>query len=75
MAPSSPAVADAVERMGSDSYGSVFGILNIAYALGMMVGPLLGSAVVQAVGIRAGLVGIGLVFGAYALLVMRVKAS
>jgi len=69
LSPSSPAVADAVERQGSGSYGSVFGILNIAYALGMLAGPMLGSALVQAVGIRAALVTLGLGFGAYALLV------
>jgi multidrug resistance protein len=69
LSPSSPAVADAVERQGSGSYGSVFGILNIAYALGMLAGPVLGSALVQAVGIRAALVTLGLGFGAYALLV------
>jgi MFS family permease len=71
LSPASPAMADAVERMGSDSYGSVFGILNIAYALGMMAGPLVGSALVEAVGIRQGLVGMGLAFGAFALLVRR----
>jgi len=74
MSPSSPAVADAVERMGSDSYGSVFGILNIAYAVGMMAGPLLGSAVVQALGIREALVGMGLLCGAFAWRVSRIKA-
>ena len=53
--------------MGSDSYGSVFGILNIAYALGMMAGPFLGSALVQGLGIRAALGLMGLAFGAFAL--------
>ncbi len=71
MSPASPAMADAVERMGSDSYGSVFGILNIAYALGMMAGPLLGSAVVEALGIRTALAVLGLGFGAFALRVRR----
>jgi len=69
MSPASPAMADAVERMGSDSYGSVFGILNIAFALGMMAGPLLGSAMVQMLGIRAALAGMGLGFGAFAAVV------
>jgi multidrug resistance protein len=73
LSPASPAMADAVERMGSDSYGSVFGILNIAYALGMMAGPLLGSAVVQVLGIREALGVMGLAFGAFALLVRLVK--
>ena len=67
MSPASPAMADAVERMGSDSYGSVFGILNIAFALGMMAGPLLGSAMVQWLGIRLALSVMGLGFGAFAL--------
>jgi len=69
LSPASPAMADAVERMGSDSYGTVFGILNIAYALGMMAGPLLGSAVVELLGIRAALAGMGLGFGGFALFV------
>jgi multidrug resistance protein len=71
LAPASPAMADAVERMGSDSYGSVFGILNIAYALGMMAGPLLGSALVESLGLRAALVGMGLGFGIFAVQVRR----
>ena len=73
MSPASPAMADAVERMGSDSYGSVFGILNIAYALGMMAGPLLGSALVEALGIRAALALLGLGFGAFALRVRQLR--
>ena len=73
MSPASPALADAVARMGSDSYASVFGILNLAYAVGMMVGPLLGSAAVQALGIRRALIGAGLCFGAYALRIQKLK--
>jgi MFS family permease len=69
LSPASPAMADAVERMGSDSYGTVFGILNIAYALGMMSGPLVGSALVELLGIRAALAGLGLCFGGFALFV------
>ena len=69
LSPAFPAMADAVGRMGSDSYGSVFGILNIAYALGMMVGPLAGSAAVEVLGIRAALAGMGLCFGAFACFV------
>lgn len=72
MSPASPALADAVEGMGSQSYASAFSILNLAYAVGMMTGPLLGSAVVQALGIRPALVLAGLCFGAYALRVRRV---
>jgi MFS family permease len=74
LSPASPAMADAVERMGSDSYGSVFGILNIAYAVGMMAGPLLGSAVVQTLGIRVALVAMGLAFGTFGFRVRRVHS-
>jgi multidrug resistance protein len=74
LSPVSPALADAVARMGSDSYASVFGILNLAYGVGLMVAPLLGSAVVQGLGIRPALVGAGLVFGGYALRVRRIMA-
>lgn len=71
MSPASPALADAVERMGSSSYASVFGILNLSYALGMMIGPFLGGALVELLGIRWGLSLTGLGFGAYALAVRR----
>jgi len=71
MSPASPALADAVERMGSTSYATVFGILNLSYAVGMMAGPLLGSAGVEMVGIRTTLIVLGLCFGAYAFAVRR----
>ncbi|WP_005032015.1 MFS transporter [Holophaga foetida] len=71
MSPASPAVTDAVERMGSTSYATVFGLLNLSYAMGMMVGPILGSAGVEALGIRSTMLLLGLFFGAYALGVGR----
>ncbi|MBP1627671.1 MAG: permease [Holophagaceae bacterium] len=71
MSPASPAVTDAVERMGSTSYATVFGILNLSFAVGMMAGPFLGSAGVEFLGIRLTLVLLGLGFGAYALGVGR----
>lgn len=71
MSPASPALADAVDRMGSSSYASVFGILNLSYALGMMGGPLLGSALVEGFGIQGSLTAMALVFGAYAWVVGR----
>ena len=73
LSPVSPAMADAAERLGTGSYGSVYGILNFAFALGMMAGPLLGSALVQLLGIRAALALLGLGCGAFALRVRRVS--
>ncbi len=74
MSPSSPAVADAVEKTGSASFASAFSILNIAYAVGMMVGPLVGSALVQGIGLQAALMVVGLGFGAYIFAAKSVKA-
>ncbi len=74
MSPSSPAVADAVEKTGSASFASAFSILNIAYAAGMMVGPLVGSALVQVLGIQVALLIVGLGFGSYILVARKVSA-
>jgi len=71
MSPVSPAVTEAVEGMGSTSYATVFGLLNLAFALGMMIGPLLGSAGVEFLGIRSTMVILALAFGLYALRVGR----
>ncbi len=65
MSPVSPGLADAVEAMGSRSFGSVFSLVNVAYAVGMMVGPLVGSALVEAGGIRVALVATGALFAVY----------
>ncbi|MDE3245592.1 MAG: MFS transporter [Acidobacteriota bacterium] len=74
MSPSSPAVADAVEKTGSTSFGSAFSILNIAYAVGMMVGPLVGSALVQLLGLQTALILVGLGFGSFILATREVAA-
>ena len=67
MSPCSPAVADQVERLGSQSFASAFSILNLAYSVGMMVGPLVGGVLVQVVGLPLALGGMGLGFGCYLL--------
>lgn len=73
LSPVSPGLADAVERMGSRSFGGVFSLVNIAYAVGMMGGPLLGSALVEAAGIRGALVAIGAAFALYLVPLARMK--
>lgn len=73
MSPSSPGVADAVERLGSADYGAGFSVLNIAYALGMMAGPYLGSLLAEAFGFKAALASAAVAIGAYALVVRRVE--
>lgn len=52
VSPCSPAVADQVERLDSQSFASGFSILNVAYSIGMVMGPLVGGALIDAVGIR-----------------------
>ncbi len=67
MSPCSPAVADQVERQGSQSFASAFSVLNLAYSVGLMLGPLLGGALVQGLGLPVALGLCGLGFGAYLL--------
>ncbi len=62
--PCSAAVADQVERMQSQSFASGFSLLNLAYAGGMVLGPLLGGFLVQAFGFAAALGVLGLLFTA-----------
>jgi multidrug resistance protein len=71
MSPCSPAVADQVERQGSQSFASAFSILNLAYSVGLMLGPLVGGALVQGLGLpwALGLCGLGL--GSYLFAVRR----
>ena len=49
-----------------------FGIINFAYAIGMMIGPLIGSLGVECFGVRATFIAVGLGYGGYAWLVSRV---
>ncbi len=73
MSPCSPAVADQVERLGSQSFASAFSILNLAYSVGMMVGPLVGGALVQGLGLAWALGLSGLGFVAYLLAMKGIK--
>lgn len=74
MSPCSPAVADQVERQGSQSFASAFSILNLSYSVGLMVGPLVGGALVQSLGLSAALGLSGLGFGAYLWATRRITA-
>jgi MFS family permease len=65
LSPVSPGLADAVEAMGTRSFGSVFSLVNVAYSVGMMGGPLVGSALVEAAGIRGALVATAALFALY----------
>lgn len=71
MAPCGPAIADAVQSLGRTDYASGFALLNIAYAVGMVVGPFAGSALVEGFGIRAAFVILALGYGGYGILLGR----
>jgi predicted MFS family arabinose efflux permease len=51
MSPCGPAVAGHVEGKGGSDFGSVFSLLNIAFSLGLMAGPMLGSTLTDQVGL------------------------
>lgn len=65
ISPVSPALAAEVDARGSASYASVFSILNISYAVGMLVGPFLGSSLQALVGLPVTLGVLGLAFLAF----------
>jgi MFS transporter, DHA1 family, solute carrier family 18 (vesicular amine transporter), member 1/2 len=65
LSPCSPAVADQIERMNSQSFASGFSVLNVAYSVGMMVGPLVGGVMVDAWGFGAALGVTGIGFACY----------
>jgi multidrug resistance protein len=65
ISPCSPAVADQVERMGSQSFASGFSILNLSYSFGMMAGPLAGGVLIQLLGLPASLLLVGLGLAAF----------
>lgn len=72
MSSTGPALSRAVERLGGESYGTVFSLLNVAFALGMLAGPLLGSVLADAAGVGAAMC---VLAAALALYVMPVRAA
>jgi MFS transporter, DHA1 family, solute carrier family 18 (vesicular amine transporter), member 1/2 len=65
LSPCSPAVADQIEGMKSQSFASGFSVLNVAYSVGMMAGPLLGGILIDAWGFSVALGATGLFFACY----------
>ncbi len=56
MSPCGPALASHVERKGGSEFGAVFSLLNIAFSLGMMAGPVMGSVLTDLAGLRPAMV-------------------
>jgi len=56
MSPCGPALATQAEARGQGSYGAVFSLLNVSFALGMVVGPVLGSLLTDGLGLPLAMV-------------------
>jgi multidrug resistance protein len=71
--PVAPAVTSAVDAMGAGGggYSSAFGLINLTVAAGLMVGPLLGGAGVDLVGIKPSLLAFAAALALYALAIAR----
>ncbi|HTH40388.1 MAG TPA: MFS transporter, partial [Rhodocyclaceae bacterium] len=55
MSPCGPALAARVEALGGNDYGAVFSLLNITFSLGLVLGPMLGSALTDWLGLKVAL--------------------
>lgn len=72
LGPTLPALADAADRRGSRNYGAIYALFSMAYAGGMLVGPLVGGALAEALGFGTSLLLVGIAVAAYAPLVLWV---
>lgn len=73
MAPCGPALAGHVEGRAGAAHGSVFSLLNITFSLGIMAGPVLGSALADLLGLKLGMAGLAAGFALYLLPLARVR--
>jgi MFS family permease len=65
MGPCGPVLSRLVERKGGSAYGSVFSLLNIAFSVGLMAGPMLGSVLEDLVGLDLAMGILAVAFLAY----------
>ena len=67
LAPTLPELANAVDRLGGGSYGSVYALWNEFFAIGMAVGPLVGGLLRESFSVRTTLVVTAVPLMAYAV--------
>ena len=72
--PALPALAAVVDRRGGGAYGSAYAVFNVAYAGGMMIGPIVGGGLTSAVGLPLALAITGAGILAY-LLALRASRA
>ncbi len=63
LAPTLPEIASLVEDQGGDTFGKAYGAFNVAYAAGMVIGPLFGGWGMQSLGFGATVTACGAVAG------------
>lgn len=66
LAPTLPALADVADERGTRNYGATYAFFNVAYAGGMLVGPLLGGILTDAYGFAMALIVVGVAALVYA---------
>jgi len=73
LTPTLPQLADAVEGSSESGYGRAYTLFNLAYALGMFVGPTVGGALSDQFGFGASLFILSAAAAPYLLVVVRSK--
>jgi MFS transporter, DHA1 family, solute carrier family 18 (vesicular amine transporter), member 1/2 len=71
--PSLAYMAEAASAAGFESYGVVYGVYNMAWALGLMVSPALGGFLLERIGFEALTVGWGLFLLIIGLILARIR--
>ncbi|HEY0285082.1 MAG TPA: MFS transporter [Vicinamibacterales bacterium] len=71
--PSLAYMAEAASSAGFESYGVVYGVYNMAWALGLMVSPALGGFLLERIGFEALTIGWGLLLLVIGLILARIR--
>lgn len=72
LTPTMAELADTVDSYGQGGYGAAYAIYNVAYAAGMMFGPVSGGLLAQVFGLTTALIVFGGIGWLYALLLLLV---
>jgi multidrug resistance protein len=75
LTPTLPEMAAVVDRRGGGAYASAYAVFNAAYAAGMMAGPVIGGALVSALGFGMALLVTAVLVVAYVPVLMTGRAA
>jgi len=73
--PSLAYMAEAASAAGFEGYGVVYGVYNMAWAVGLMVAPALGGFLFERIGLEALLIGWGILLVTIGVILARVKVG